>query len=423
MLRSLASSRIGRNSLYMISSQLMLVLLQGLQFFLIARALGPHEFGRVASVVAFTSAFLPFSGLGLGNIAIMKLARRQGEPALYLGNALFVASVTGSLGVGLALLVGGNFLGDPNAYILLALFGCSEILLTKYVDIAAHVFFGLERHELAAAFYNLHMLVRLALAGCLYFLVRSPTALQWAVLHVIGGLLTCVVVVIATVRRVGRPRVRPALAWKDVRHGVFFSLTLSARSVYTDIDKAVLGRAASMAAAGAYTAAYRLVHMAYTPVIAVLVAVQARMFRDGGAGGLRGTRAFAARLCLIGIAYCLGLAILLYVAAPMVPFLLGKSYALSSEVMRSLCLLPLLLTLQGVYSEALAGADAQNIVAGVHIAAAVTSAALNLLLVPLLAWHGAVFAAYGAQIVLVLGIMAATASMRRREVKAAAVRA
>lgn len=420
MLRRLASSQFGRKSLTMISSQLTLALLQGLQFFVVARALGPHEFGRIASVVAFTSALLPFSGLGLGNIAIMRLARRQGEPSLYLGNALFVASITGAAGIALAVGAGGSFLGDPGAWALLALLGCSEILLTKYIDIAAHVFFGLERHELSAVFYNLHMLVRLLAAGGMYLLASAPTAEEWAVLHLGAGLVTCAIVLAATARRVGVPRVRPQVAWRDARHGVFFSLTLSARSVYTDIDKAVLGRWASMGAAGAYTAAHRLVAVAFTPVIAVLLTVQARMFRAGAAGGLQGTKALAARLCLLGIAYCLGLALVLYVAAPVIPWLLGTSYALSSDVMRSLCLLPLLMMLQGVYSEALSGANAQNMVAGVQIVAAITSVVLNVVLVPQLSWQGSVFAAYAAQIVLVLGIMAAAASVRRRELKAAA---
>ena len=420
MTRRITSSLIAKNALYMMSSQLGLALLQGAQFFLIARALGPHEFGRVASVVAFTSALLPFSGLGLGNMAIMRLARGQGLPALYLGNAWYVASVTGTIGIGVALLVGGGFLNDPGAWLLLALFGFSEILLTKYIDIASHVFYGLERHEYAAVFYNLHMLVRVVFALGMYFLMPEPTAQQWAVLHVMAGLLTWAIVATVTIRHVGRPRLQAKLAWAEARQGVYFSVALSARSVYTDIDKAALGRFASMETAGAYTAAYRLVHMAFTPVIAVLLAVQARMFRDGAASGLRGTKALAARLCLYGTAYCAALAVLIYGAAPLVPWLLGNAYALSTEVMHALCLLPLLLMLQGVHTEALNGAGAQKVVAGLHTLAALTALGLNLVLVPLMSWRGSVIAAYGAQVVLVLTLVAATASMRRREVKAAA---
>ncbi len=420
MLRRITSSRLGRNSLLTIASQLTLAVLQGLQFFVIARTLGPHEFGRVASVVAFTSALLPFSGLGLGNIAIMRLARGQGEAALCLGNALFVATVTGLIAIGLALLAGGNFLNDSGVWLLIGLFGVSEILLTKYVDIACHVFFGLERHKFSAFFYNLQMVVRLAFSGALYVFSSAPTAQEWAMLHVLGGLVTTAIVMSVTFRHIGRPRVQPRLAWNDARRGVFFSVTLSARSIYTDIDKAVLGRFSSMGTNGAYTAGYRLVHMAYMPVIAVLFAVQARMFRHGATDGLRGTKAFAARLCLMGVAYCGMLAVLIYGVAPLVPWLLGDAYALSTEVMRSLALLPLLLMLQSVYSEALVGADSQGIVAGMHAAAALVSVVLNLVLVPLMSWQGSVAAQYGTQIVLVLAVLGANAKLRRREIKGAA---
>jgi O-antigen/teichoic acid export membrane protein len=420
MLHRLTSSRIGRNSLYTIAGQLSLTLLQALQFFVIARALGPHEFGRVASVIAITSMLLPFSGLGLGNIAIKRLARGQGEAAMYLGNGVFVATVTGLVAVMLAVVAGGNFLNDSSAWLLIALFGVSEILLTKYTDIAAHVLFGLERQRAAVAIVNLHMLIRLAFAAGLYYFVSAPSALQWAVLHLTGGLLTLMIVMTATVKGVGRPVVKPKLAWSDARQGVFFSVTLSSRSVCTDIDKAVLARFGPMDVTGAYTAAYRLVYMAYMPVIAALFAVQSRMFRDGAAGGLEGTRAFAARLGLMGSAYCIMLAVLIYGFAPLVPWLLGDAYALSSDVMRALCLLPLLLMIQSVCSEALNGADAQNVVAGIHAAGAVASLLLNLLLVPMLSWQGAVYAAYGTQVLLVVGVIAASVRIRRRGPKPAA---
>ena len=75
--RSLRSNAVALNSAYTIGSYVSLAVLQGLQFFLLARALGSHEFGIVASVVAITSAFVPFCSLGLGNVAIMHLTRGQ----------------------------------------------------------------------------------------------------------------------------------------------------------------------------------------------------------------------------------------------------------------------------------------------------------------------------------------------------------
>jgi O-antigen/teichoic acid export membrane protein len=417
-LRRLKSNRVALNSAYMMGSQFSLALMQGLQFFLLARALGSHEFGRVASVVAITSALLPLSGLGMGNVAIMRIARGQARAEWSLGNGLAVTTITAAVGVGLALLIGKAFLDQPGIWLLVLLFGVSEILLTKYIDLAAHVFFGLEKHGVSAFFYNLQMLVRVACAAALLWGSTQPTALAWAQLHLAAGALTAGVVLFASVRLLGRPRTEYASAKSDIKKGVFFSIELSARSVQTDVDKIVLARMASVATTGAYTAAFRLVHLACTPVMAILLALQARTFRSGHEGGLAGTVGDLRRLMKSAGVYCLLLAAGIYVAAPAAPWLLGSSYELSSEVLRWLCLLPFFLVVQSVGSQALSGANAQRRLSYLHALTAGMSLLLNLLLVPHYGWRGAVMAAYGSQSFLVAGVVLMTVRTLEAERKA-----
>lgn len=417
-LRRLRSNRVALNSAYMMGSQFSIALLQALVFFLLARALGSHEFGTVASVVAITSALLPFSGLGLGNVAIMHIARAQSRPECSLGNGLAVTTVTAAVGVGLALLIANTFLDDPGIWLLVLLFGVSEILLTKYVDLAAHVFFGLEKHGVAAFFYNLQMVLRLACAAALYWGWTQPTALAWAQLHLAAGVLTTGVVLYASVRLLGRPRTEYAKVTGDVGKGVFFSIVISSRSVQRDVDKIVLARMASAATAGAYTAAFRLVYMACTPIMAILLSLQARIFRKGHEGGLAGSLGALRRLTMIAGAYCLLIAVAIYVAAPAVPWLLGDSYLLSTEILQWLCLLPCLVVIQSLGSDALSGADAQRRVSLLHALTAGVALLLNLLLVPLYGWRGAVMAAYGSQGFLLAGVFLTIVRLLRAQRKA-----
>jgi O-antigen/teichoic acid export membrane protein len=179
--------------------------------------------------------------------------------------------------------------------------------------------------------------------------------------------------------------------------GIFFSILISARSVHTDADKAVLARLESPATAGAYTAAYRLVSMACIPIAAMQFSLQARVFRKGSEAGVAGALGVVRRLLLVAGAYCTVLAVAIYVAAPAVPWLLGDSYQLATDMLRWLCLLPFLLVLQWVVSDTLAGADAQRLASSLHALTAAISIALNLLLVPAHGWLGAVIAAYAAQ--------------------------
>ncbi|WP_227820370.1 lipopolysaccharide biosynthesis protein [Ramlibacter tataouinensis] len=405
LLQRLRSDPASRNSAYMIGSQVSIAVLQGLLFILLASALGAHEFGRVASVIAITSVFLPFAGMGLGNVAIMRISRGQAHAAMSLGNGLAVTAVTGTLGVLVAMLIGEAFLHERGTWLLVLLFGISEILMTKVVDLAAHVFLGLERQGVTALFYNLLMVVRLVFAGALFWGFTTPTALHWAELHLAAGVLSAVVVLFYSVRLLGRPRTGYQTVRNDIGKGFLFSVVIAARSVHTDADKAVLARIASEATAGAYTAAFRLVYMACTPITAVLLSLQARIFRRGDQRGLEGSLTAVRRLVLIGGVYCMLLAVAIYAVAPAVPWLLGDSFDLSPDILRSMCLLPFLVIAQAAASDALNGADAQRRVSTLHTLTAGLSVVLNLLLVPGHGWQGAVMAAYASQGFLVAGLV------------------
>jgi O-antigen/teichoic acid export membrane protein len=413
--RDLRSNSVARNSAVMMGSYASLALLQGLLFFLLARGLGSHEFGRVASVVAITAAFVPFCGLGLGNVAIMHITRGQARAEQSFGNGLAVVIVTAVVGVALAVLVGAIVLDEPGTWLIVLLFGISEMLLTKCVDLAVHVFLGLEKQLVAAYFQNLMVFVRLACAAALYLGWTQQTALAWAQLYVAAGTFTAGVVLYVSVRLLGRPRTHYASAIADVKKGVFFSIVLSARGVHGDVDKAVLARMASPAIAGQYTAAFRLVYLACLPITATMFSIQARVFRKGHEGGLAGTLGALRQVVMIAWAYCLLIAIGIYAAAPIVPWLLGDSYQLSTEILQWFSLLPFLLVVHWAGSEALSGADAQRRLSLLHALTAAMALLLNVLLVPHYGWRGAVMAVYGSQGFLVAGLLLTIVLLRRGE--------
>ncbi|MES2090189.1 MAG: oligosaccharide flippase family protein [Pseudomonadota bacterium] len=392
-----------RNALHMLGGQLSVALFQGLQFLLIARALGPSEFGKMAGVLAITSALLPFSGLGAGNVMVMRLARQEGAAALYLGNALLVATFSGLALIGLAAWGGPWFLRNPDALSLILIFGVSEILVTKFIDIACHAFYGLEQHAIASQFMFVQSVARFVVAGAYYLLVPQASAATWAWLHLLAGLIALLIVSIMTVRRVGRPQIQPVLAMRELKVGVFFSIGLSAKSIYTDVDKAVLSRYAAHSDSGAYTAAFRLIYMAFTPIMSVLLASQVKFFKAGGSQqGLSATTRFATKLAGYGLVYCLLFAVAVYFCAPLVEWALGPAYRLSAEVLKSLALLPLALMLQALCSEALTGANYQRARSIAQVLAASLCVALNFSLVPSMGWHGAVISTYVSQLALAL---------------------
>src|SRR6185295_10518458 len=97
------------------------------------------------------------------------------------------------------------------------------------------------------------------------------------------------------------------------------------QTVYNDIDKAMLGRLGTLEATGIYTAAYRVVDMAFTPMRAILSASYTRFFRTGRRG-LANTVAFSKQIAKPGLGYCLFASVALFFGADLIPWLLGSSF-------------------------------------------------------------------------------------------------
>lgn len=86
---------------------------------LVARYLGPYQYGQLAYVLAFLAFFQAVSGLGMDGIIVRDIAKNVNESSVILGTALLLRLVTGllcwSLSVVLMALMSGW--GDQSVYI------------------------------------------------------------------------------------------------------------------------------------------------------------------------------------------------------------------------------------------------------------------------------------------------------------------
>lgn len=398
---------IKRNTLHMLSSQAVMTVCQGLQFVIVARALGATEFGRLAAILAINSVLVPFSGLGSNNITIMRLARGSSEAPLCYGNSLMMGCLSGFALIGLALFASMTFLGSMASPGVILIFGIADFILSFSIGAAACVFFGLDKHRYASRFQSLQAFSRLCCAGAFVSLHKLGVFSTWSALYaqiwgwfyLLGSLIAAVMVYKMTVAQIGRPQYHFKKAVHDIKTGVFYSVSVAAMSVYTDIDKAVLARVATTEINGAYTAAYRVIAMSYAPVRALLTAMQARFFRDGAHSVGAAVRS-ASRVAMYATAYCLLLGLMMQFVVPIIPLILGKSYALSGEILSRLAFLPLFLMLQDVFSTALTGSDRQHLRSFVQVAAALLCFFLNMSLAPQYGWMGATVATYATQVLL-----------------------
>src|SRR3954468_8987871 len=101
----LAPGRLARATATLFGGNLVALVLQTLQFVLLARWLGVHEFGRVAAANALIAILIPLAGLGYGNVLLMRVSRDRSRLRSDLGNSQLAIAVIGSalvIGVTLA---------------------------------------------------------------------------------------------------------------------------------------------------------------------------------------------------------------------------------------------------------------------------------------------------------------------------------
>jgi O-antigen/teichoic acid export membrane protein len=107
----------------------------------------------------------------------------------------------------------------------------------------------------------------------------------------------------------------------------------------------------------------------------------------------------------------------LFVAAPIVPIVLGKDYARAVEALRWLALLPLFKSIHYFLADSLTGAGYQRIRTAGQIGVAVFNVALNLWLIPAYSWRGAAWSSLASDGALALTMYVAVMYIMSREAR------
>jgi O-antigen/teichoic acid export membrane protein len=127
------------------------------------------------------------------------------------------------------------------------------------------------------------------------------------------------------------------------------------------------------------------------PIMSIVGAAFPRFFREG-VKGIAATvpmaRSLLRRTVVLGIAVSAAM----FVCAPLIPHLVGKSYAESVSALRWLCLIPLFRCFHLSAGDAIAGAGHQKFRLVSQSIAAFGNLLLNLYLIPRYSWHGAAWA-------------------------------
>ncbi len=414
-------------------------LIQAGYFLVLARELGPERFGAFSAVLAVVALAMPFTSLGAVHLMVRSVVREPAGAAQQFASAAVVTVVGGVVGallvtgVGAWLLAGaldpvsgGPDLGptSPGSAALVATVAAlavADLVGALLAELCGGVYTATGRMRRTASIQLAYSGLRLLGALGLLLAPVTFTLGAWAGVYAALSLAGAAALVLAVRRDVGPARPEPLLYLHQWRDGLAFSIGLGSQAVYNDADKAMLARITGATSAGVYTAAYRLVDMAFLPMRALLSAAYPRFFA-AGAGGIRGTVALARSLAPASAGYALLASAGLFVAAPLAPVLLGPGYDAVVPALRALALLPLLKVAHYRAADALTGAGLQGARSAWQVGVAGLNVGLNLALIPTYGVGGAVVSSLACDAALGLALWGLVArhlrAQRRRERRA-----
>lgn len=390
-LSKILPGKLGRNTLKM---SLGLYLRTGLQiaiFILVARILGVSGYGAFAAVVAITMVFAPFSGLGHDALLVRDVSRDHGRFRECWGRSLVLVVASGLPLVAIVTLLASFILPSSISSWVVVAVALSDLVFVRILDMAARALQAFERMGRAVTIQIMLSALRFVGVVAMMLFCSEPDVQSWSVFYSIAGLLASTAAALYVSSSIGGPVWTAENLRGNIVDGIFFSISASADKINADIDKTMLARLASLEATGIYSAAYRIIDVIFTPVGALMASASARIFQQGSAG-FSSSLSYALRILPIPALYSVVAGVALYLAAPLLTLILGAGFSESVDAVQWLSGLPLLMVARHFPSMALAVAGFHKVRSVCQVGAAVTNVFLNLWLIPLYGWHGAVWA-------------------------------
>jgi O-antigen/teichoic acid export membrane protein len=381
-------------------------LAQAIVFFIVARVLGAADYGAYAAVMALSTAFGCFSGCGTQVLMVRDVSRNLGSFAAAWGRTLASIGISSPILFALYFPLAWAILPTGISLTVIALIGLADLVIAPVSQAAITAYQGHERLGRAAHLSIVPVMPRLA--GALVLLpltIVLPDSMRldaWAVIYAASA-IAAALYAWSMVHKDFGPASKPSgINFSDLLHeGWAFAFGGAAAKIYADIDKAMLARLASMEAAGAYSAGYRVADLTTVPVLSFISAVMPRFFRTG-VGGVHAALAYTYRILPVPLAYSIIAGLGLYLSAGILPLLLGAGYIDAVPIVQWLAWIPVVSLPRLLLQSLLMGSDRQNFAVNILAGGSILNIALNLWLIPLWSWRGAVMATYAAEIAMSL---------------------
>lgn len=305
-------------------------------FAILARALGPTEFGLFVQISAVATVAVQLCGLGASDCLLRRVSREPGLYADLLGHNLCLIGASGAVLVvgGVAALSGWLRLSSGSSVdtATLALLLLGNVVVVRVILLVETAFLALGRLHAANRAVVGFALARMATAALACQGFRVSTLSEWALWQCAGNLLYAAIGA-AWLRPLGRPRF--AILREELKPGILFSSQFVMRAVRANVDLLAIGLFAPLATVGSYGVARRIVDSSYLAIDALNRLLYPRLARESR-DGLHLALPVAKRALVAALALGLATWLTLFLLAPELPVLFGRQYQELSFFVRCL---------------------------------------------------------------------------------------
>lgn len=295
-------------------------------FAILARALGPGEFGLFVQISAVTAVAVQLCGLGASDCLLRRVAREPESYTRLLGHNLLLIGLSGAVlvfGSVAAMSSWTRLTSGPSVEMTtLALLFLGNVVLVRVILLVETAFLALGRVHAAnraVVGFALARMVTAALA-CLVFKVSNLA--DWALWQCGGNLLYALLGAI-WLWPLGRPRL--IILREELGAGLLFSSQFVARAVRSNVDLLLIGLFTPIETVGSYGVARRIMDASYLSIDALNRLLYPRLARESR-DGLHLALPTAKRALLAALALGATTSLVLFLLAPWLPALFGRDY-------------------------------------------------------------------------------------------------
>lgn len=348
---------------------------------LVARYLGPDQFGLMSYVISYVTLFSVFASFGLDNIEIRELSKKNSNKETVLGTAFGVRLIFAVLAMGLIFLTLMRFESDSATFTLVMVYSLS--LIFSALNVIRNYFTSIVLNEYVVKTEISRTLIG---AGIKILLLFNRCSLVWFVVAstfdfvlIGGGYLYSY-----------RKKVGPVLAWRVraatarmlIRESFPLLLSGTAVIIYQKINEVMIRNMMDNASVGQFSVASKITELAIFVPMVIAQTVTPLLVRTRQEDPVRyqlKRQQFMDWMVWSGFAMALAMSLL---AFPVIRLLYGEKYLSAIPVLQIMAWKTVFMALFGASGQLIVIENLQRYAVVRNIVGCVVCVGLNFLLIP-----------------------------------------